>query len=102
MEHETFAQILWRRDAAIRPAGVVRPASTELGPHATGDTTGAIAPDDPRALDDPVHRPGHLGERSLFRGVFRAVNPARPARPVNSRLLASPFRRRLKGQVIGR
>jgi hypothetical protein len=34
--------------------------------------------------------------------VFRAVNPARPASPTNSRLLASPFRKRLTSQVMGR
>jgi hypothetical protein len=45
---------------------------------------------------------GHVSERSMFRGVFKAVNSARPASPTNSRLLASPFRKRLKSEVIGR
>ncbi len=43
-----------------------------------------------------------VAERSLMRGVFRAVNPARPVSPTNSRLLAGPFPRKLKSQVIGR
>ncbi len=39
--------------------------------------------------------------RGLFRGVFKAVNPARPASPLNSRLVASPYHRRLKSQIMG-
>ena len=102
MEHETFSEYVERRDAVIRPASVDRPVSTDHEPHAAGDATGALAPDDPRAMDDLVYRPDHLGERSLFRGVFAAVNPARPASPWNSRLLASPLRKRLGSQVVGR
>jgi hypothetical protein len=50
---------------------------------------------------------GQVEQRSLygnlFKGVFTVVNPSRPALPTNSRLLASPFRRkRLKSQVMGR
>jgi hypothetical protein len=45
---------------------------------------------------------GQVAEPSLFRGLFKAVNPARPASPTSSRLLASPFRRRFKSQVVGR
>jgi hypothetical protein len=56
-------------------------------------TEGPSGPDRGRA---PV------AERSLMRGVFRAVNPARPVSPTNSRLLAGPFPRKLKSQVIGR
>lgn len=40
--------------------------------------------------------------RNPFKGLFKVVNPARPASPTNSRLLASPFRKKLKGQVMGR
>ena len=40
--------------------------------------------------------------RGLFRGVFKAVNPARAASPLNSRLLASPYRKKLKSQIMGR
>jgi hypothetical protein len=43
-----------------------------------------------------------VAERSLMRGVFRAVNPARPVSPTSSRLLAGPFPRKFKSQVIGR
>jgi hypothetical protein len=78
MMHETFLEYLERRDVVIRPVGVDRPVTANLGPHAAGDSTGAIASDDPRAMDDPVQRPDPLGKRSLFRGVFGAVNPARP------------------------
>lgn len=46
---------------------------------------------------------GQVAERSMFRGMFKVVNPARPVSPNNSRLLSSPFRkRRLKSQVMGR
>jgi hypothetical protein len=44
-----------------------------------------------------------LAERSLFRGLFKAVNPARPVSPTNSRLFATPSRKkRLGSQVMGR
>jgi hypothetical protein len=57
----------------------------------------------PDAMDDGAQ----VEVRSLFgnpfKGVFKAVNPARPVLPSNSRLLASPFRKkRLKSQVMGR
>jgi hypothetical protein len=60
------------------------------------------SPSSPNICDDANHVP----ERSLFRGLFKnpieAVNPARPASPMNSRLLASPTRKWLKSQIIGR
>ena len=56
----------------------------------------------PDTIDVLERMGGDLSERSLFRGVFKAVNPSRTASPTNSRLLASPFRKRLKSQVIGR
>jgi hypothetical protein len=43
-----------------------------------------------------------MAERSLMRGMFKVVNPARPISPTNSRLLASPGKTRFKSQVIGR
>jgi len=43
-----------------------------------------------------------VAERSIYRGLFKSVNPARPVSPINSRLLASPFRKRLKSQIMGR
>jgi hypothetical protein len=44
-----------------------------------------------------------LAERSLFRGLFKVVNPSRPASSLNSRLLAAPARKkRLGSQVMGR
>jgi hypothetical protein len=65
----------------------------------------------PTTGDDPTH-PGRsvgldqVSERSrfsgLFKGLFKVVNPARPASPLNSRALASPFRKKLKSQVMGR
>jgi hypothetical protein len=44
-----------------------------------------------------------MAERSVFRGLFKVVNPARPASPLNSRLLASPAKKKRPGsQVMGR
>lgn len=43
-----------------------------------------------------------VDERSLMSGMFRAVNPARPVSPLNSRLLSGPHKRRFKSQVMGR
>jgi hypothetical protein len=61
--------------------------------------------DDPTQPDRSVDR-DQVAERSrfsgLFKGLFKVVNPARPASPLNSRALASPFRKKLKSQVIGR
>ncbi|QDV35663.1 hypothetical protein [Tautonia plasticadhaerens] len=50
----------------------------------------------------PFARPRSTGRRSTTHGLIGPVNPARPVSPTNSRLLASPFRRRLRGQVVGR
>jgi hypothetical protein len=56
------------------------------------------------SVEPPRPVPGFppVDERSLMGGVFRAVNPARPTSPTNSRLLAGPHPKRLKSQVIGR
>jgi hypothetical protein len=43
-----------------------------------------------------------VAERSNFWGKFKEVNPARPVSPLNSRLLASPFRKRFESQIMGR
>jgi hypothetical protein len=53
-----------------------------------------------RLMDDPFRR--DVSERSITAGMFKAVNPARPVSPVNSRLLSGPFPRKLKSQVVGR
>ncbi len=62
--------------------------------------------DPPRGLEGDVSSESLAERRSpfrgLFRGVFKAVNPARPISPTNSRLLAPPSRKRLKSQVVGR
>jgi hypothetical protein len=43
-----------------------------------------------------------VAERSITGGMFKAVNPARPVSPTNSRLFALPGRKRFKSQVMGR
>jgi hypothetical protein len=53
-----------------------------------------------RPGNDLEHDP--IAERSIMAGIFKAVNPARPVSPTNSRLLAAPFKKKLKSQVIGR
>ena len=82
----TFSEYLRRRPATGR---LLDPGASPDG----GGYRSAVGPS--RDDFDP------LAERSMFRGVFRAVNPARPASPVNSRLLSSPFRKRFKSQVVG-
>ena len=56
----------------------------------------ANEPAEPDRVPDPV------AERSITGGMFKAVNPARPVSPLNSRLLSGPFPKKLKGQVVGR
>jgi hypothetical protein len=56
----------------------------------------AAEPPDPDQGSTPVD------ERSLMGGIFKAVNPARPVSPMNSRLLSPPIQKRFKSQVIGR
>lgn len=46
--------------------------------------------------------PADVDESKLMPGLGKAVNPARPASPLNSRLLASPFRKRFSSQVVGK
>ena len=58
------------------------------------------------SLRDAGETPEHgLGvpvtERSIMRGFFKVVNPARPVSPTNSRLFAQPGRKRFKSQVMG-
>ena len=43
-----------------------------------------------------------VAERSIMRGFFKVVNPARPVSPTNSRLFGLPGRKRYKSQVMGR
>jgi hypothetical protein len=85
----TFADYLERREADLRL----------FDPARNGDRAASIELHDlPMVPCDP----DPVSERSMFRGVFKAVNPARPASPTNSTMLASPSRKRLKGQVMGR
>jgi hypothetical protein len=102
MGYKTFSEYLEHRDAGVRSAA---------GSPSLPDYDGSSAADEPARRDDAAcpgvidaigRNRGHVSERSMFRGVFKSVNPARPASPTNSRLLASPFRRQLKSQVIGR
>jgi hypothetical protein len=99
---QTFTEFLKLRDGNRR--------ATDPSPAAMDD--GWIDPlGEPMTGDEPTH-PGRsvgqdqVSERSrfsgLFRGLFKVVNPARPASPLNSRALASPFRKKLKSQVMGR
>jgi hypothetical protein len=51
---------------------------------------------------EPDQGQAPVAERSLMGGVFKAVNPARPVSPLNSRPLSFPGQKKLKSQVIGR
>src|SRR5690349_5862287 len=78
--YPTFAEYLERRNSASR--------------------NGKRLP--PDLLDAPAPRQDPLSDGLFPRGFFKAVNPARPVSPLNSRLLAAPTRKRLKSQVMGR
>jgi hypothetical protein len=55
------------------------------------------------AEETPVHGLGApLAERSITGGMFKAVNPARPVSPTNSRLFSLPGQKKIKIQVMGR
>jgi hypothetical protein len=93
----TFAEFLQRRDPQRgSPDPIPKVADSQIGDVGGRTTDGETV--HPGLLDDR----DRLAERSLFRGFFKAVNPARPVSPTNSRLLASPNRKRLKSQVMGR
>jgi hypothetical protein len=49
----------------------------------------------------PDHGLSPVDERSITGGMFKAVNPARPVSPTNSRLFALPGRKRFKSQIMG-
>ena len=87
---KTFAEFLEDREAESRGTD----------PILAGDDFGVtgVDPAQPGTIGDQ----DQYAERSFFRGLFKVVNPVRPVSPLNSRLLASPIRKRLKSQVIGR
>ncbi len=101
MGYMTFSEFLEQRDEGARSAPG-SPPEIDGGAATPGEPTPGRDAAFPGAGDMQVTRQGHMSEGSLFRGVFKAVNPSRPASPTNSRLLASPFRKKLKSQVIGR
>jgi hypothetical protein len=100
--YKTFGEYLEQRDGANDAAPLTRrPDARGLNPVAGSP----LRHDPPRP--DTAGGEGQVETRSifgnLFKSPFKAVNPARPVSPTNSRLLASPFRRkRLKSQIIGR
>lgn len=97
---KSFTEFLEQRTAETPTTGDLRRAVIGDGgidpidePSTNGVSASPVSPDGQ----------GQVTERSMFRGLFKAVNPARPASPTNSRLLASPFRRqRPRSQVMGR
>jgi len=97
-DFQTFAEFLEQREAERRAA--------DSGPAVDG-FWGTESSEEPGIGGRPA-RQGITGgrdqvaERSIFCGLFKAVNPARPVSPLNSRLLASPFRKTFKSQVMGR
>ena len=95
---QTFAEFLEQRDADRRAAD---PSTAVVGSGGTGPVEEPVTGGDSDRPGIPGER-DQVAERSIFRGMFKAVNPARPVSPLNSRLLASPFRKRLRSQVMGR
>jgi hypothetical protein len=95
---QTFTEFLKLRDGDRRAADPTLPVPG-------GDMVEPTTGDDPTHMGRSIDR-DQVFERSRFKGLytglFRVVNPSRPASPLNSRLLASPFKRKLKSQVMGR
>ena len=75
----TFAEYLKRR----RPEAIPNPAP-------------------PPRPEVPGQAAAPVSARKLIPGWGKAVNPSRPVTPFNSKLLASPGRKRLKSQVVNR
>jgi hypothetical protein len=99
----TFGEYLEQRDAAFYGAAQPSPLGAREFDPGTGSPTRYNLGEPEVAGDE-----GQVEARSifgnLFKSIFKPVNPSRPVLPSNSRLLASPFRRkhRLKSQIIGR
>jgi hypothetical protein len=100
--YKSFGEFLEQRDGANDAASQPR------RPDARGVDPAAGSPlrYDP-LQPDAVGDGGQVEARSIFANLFKSpfkpVNPARPVSPTNSRLLASPSRKRgLKSQIIGR
>jgi hypothetical protein len=102
MEFMTFSEYLEQRNGGVRSAAESPSSSGGDDASAASETAQGNVAACPGMVDARGRNQCHVSERSMFRGVLRAVNPARPASPTNSSLLASPFRKRLKSQVIGR
>jgi hypothetical protein len=55
-----------------------------------------------RSAEEPSGPLGDsVAERLITGGMFKAVNPARPVSPTNSRLLSAPVQKRFKSQIMG-
>src|SRR5262245_37191284 len=99
--YKTFSEFLAQRDAAS-DAAPQPPRPDDRGAVPAAESPLCYDPHQPDAMGDEEQVEERSTFRNPFRGVFKAVNPARPVLPTNSRLLASPFRkRRLKSQVVG-
>ena len=95
--YQTFTEFLILRDGDRRATDPTLPVHG-------GDMVVPTTGDEPTQPGRSVGQ-DQVSERSRFSGLFKlfkVVNPARPASPLNSRALASPFRKKLKSQVIGR
>ncbi len=90
---QTFAEFLAQRDTDT--------STVVVGTEGTGPVEEPVTGGDPDRPGIPTAR-DQVAERSIFRGMFKAVNPARPISHLNSRLLASPFRKRYRSQIMGR
>ncbi len=97
-DFQTFAEFLEQRDADRRD---VDPITVVVGSEGTEPVEEPVTGGDPDERGIRRER-DQVAERSISRGLFKAVNPARPISPLNSRLLASPFRKRFRSQVMGR
>jgi hypothetical protein len=98
----SFNEFLEQRDAACRADTPTSPLGARGIEPVAGSATRYVLREPEAAGDE-----GQIEARSIFGKFFKspskAVNPSRPVLPTNSRLLASPFRKkRLKSQVVGR
>jgi len=100
--YKTFTEFLEQRDP---PGRAIDPSPASMDDGWTDPPCEPMTGDDPTHPDRSVDR-DQVAERSMFKGLykglFQAVNPSRPLTTTNSRLLASPFRKRFNSQVMGK
>lgn len=99
-DFKTFAEYMEQRAAGVLSAADENPAHHRVD---GVDPDGEPTPSRDQVRSGSSDDRDRVAERSMFKGLFKVVNPARPVSPTNSRLFSSPSRKRkLGGQIMGR